>query len=182
MSELRFPAVTARVTDWLYRWQPVEPGNFSAQAAIVDSLWQKMQRSLPAAVLVQKNAARVNYRFLQHPDHIYQIWLLQHKLTGKVSAAVVLKEEDERILLMDLICARPQVEETLRRTALAVQQRWTQPLAFWLSTAYAGQLQVEGMERHALAISTPANIWTQGPSPEQLQNRWWLTAGDTDYL
>jgi hypothetical protein len=141
-----------------------------------------MLRSMPAAVLVQKNAARMQYRFLQHPEHHYHLWLLQHRLTGKVSAAVVLKEENERILLMDLICARAHVAQTLRRTALAVQRRWPQPLAFWLSTAYAEQLQLDGMERHALAISTPANIWTQGPSPEQLMNRWWLTAGDTDYL
>jgi hypothetical protein len=34
----------------------------------------------------------------------------------------------------------------------------------------------------AQAITTPANIWTPGPAPEELNDRWWLLAGDTDYL
>ncbi len=182
MSELRFPKVAARISDWLYRWQPVEPDQFTSHVGTVDLLWQQMQRSMPEAVLVKKDAARMSYRFLQHPEHRYHIWLLQQRFTGKTVAAVVLKEENDRILVMDIVGARSSFNQVLRQLAIAARRRWPQPLVFWLSTAYAEQLQIAGMETTMLPISTPANIWTKGPSPEQLMNRWWLTAGDTDFL
>lgn len=182
MSELSFPAVTSRLSDWLYGWRQIEPDSVAACADTLDALWQQMQASMPAAVLVNKNAARVNYRFVQHPHHRYHLWLLRQRLTGQVLTAVVLKEEPEQILLMDLIGSQAHFATALRQLALAVKRRWTQPLVFWLSSVHAEQLQIAGMQRQALPISTPANIWTKGPAPAALMNRWWLTAGDTDFL
>ena len=83
---------------------------------------------------------------------------------------------------MDLIGSQAHFATALRQLALAVKRRWTQPLVFWLSSVHAEQLQIAGMQRQALPISTPANIWTKGPAPAALMNRWWLTAGDTDFL
>jgi hypothetical protein len=32
-----------------------------------------------------------------------------------------------------------------------------------------------------LDVWIPTCIWTPGPSPESLRNKWWLMLGDTDF-
>ncbi len=182
MSELRFPKAAARFTDRFNHWQSVEADQFSHHANELDALWEQMWRSMPAAIVPSKSAAKLQYRFLQHPEHRYQVWLLRQRITGKVKAAVVLKIDPERILLMDLIGARADFTSNLRQLVNSVAQHWSQPLVFWLSTAHAERLEIAGLEIKPLHISTPANIWTKGPTAAELMNRWWLTAGDTDFL
>jgi hypothetical protein len=182
MSELHFDNVAVGATDWLYRWQPLEAANAAEWLPQAERLWQAMRQSLPQTVLVCKDTARLRYRYLQHPDNRYHLWLLKHRLTGRALALVVLKEEDERILLMDVIGTYAELDQVLRLTSLAVRKRWQRPMVFWLSTVYAERIALGGVTCNRLPISTPANIWTDSPAPERLRNRWWLTAGDTDSL
>lgn len=182
MCELKITSPKPRLRDWLFRLEQTDPDQSGFHAGEIDLLWEQMLRSLPSAVLVKKNAARLRYRYLDHPEHRYHLWLLKHRLSGKARAAMILKEEQERILLMDVIGDCKHLNMSLQHAGIAVQQRWHKPLVFWLSTAQAEKLQITGTEIKPLPISTPANIWTAGPTPDELRDRWWLTAGDTDYL
>ncbi|HTQ98624.1 MAG TPA: GNAT family N-acetyltransferase [Candidatus Acidoferrum sp.] len=182
MSEVKISAPQPRIGDWLYRWQPLTIDDTAQWQGQVERLWQAMAQSLPAAAMVVKNAARLNYRYLQNPEQRYHLWLLTRRLTGTPLALVVVKEEAERILVMDVIGDRRRLETVLRMTSVEANRRWQKPLMFWLSTVQADTLDLPGIEQTPLPISTPANIWTDSPAPERLRDRWWLTAGDTDYL
>jgi Acetyltransferase (GNAT) domain len=185
MSELHFPtAPPVTLRDALYQWKALPAPAFAAQAAEFDQLWQRMQQSLPAAIIVRKDAARIRHRYLDHPEHAYQLWVLRHRLTGTAVATVVLKVEAARVLLMDVVGPLPVLARVLRLTARLAWQHWQLPLTLWLSTAQVEKLQLpaQHLQVNALPISTPANIWTAGPPPAELQDRWWLMAGDTDFL
>jgi hypothetical protein len=61
--------------------------------------------------------------------------------------------------------------------------RWGLPvLTAWVSAAYAGVFRSESVYGTGAEIPIPTNVWTEGPRVEELQDRWWLMMGDTDFL
>lgn len=185
MSELTMHGGKRLPADLLLQRRTLTNDNFALHAEAIDALWQRKQASLPAAILVRKDAARIRYRYLQHPEHCYRLLWWSHRLTGKPLALAVVKQEAERVLLMDVVAEAADFPRVLRLVANAMAREHSLPLVFWLSTAWVQRLQLdalETLETRTLPIITPANIRTEGPEPQTLLDRWCLTAGDTDYL
>lgn len=182
MRELTLLPAARRLTDRLLYIEPLTINNFDRYAPLLDSLWQRMQASMPTAILVRKQANWLKHRYMQHPEHEYRCWLWRQRLTGKPFALAVVKPEAGRILVMDVIADATDYAKAVRLTAIRASREQTTPMVFWLSSAWQQRLQLDALPAKQLPISTPANIWTEGPAPERLQDRWCLTAGDTDYL
>ena len=66
----------------------------------------------------------------------------------QLMALAVFKEESGRILLMDVVCARSDLQQVLRMAALAVRKQWQRPMVFWLSTIHAESIALRGVERN----------------------------------
>ena len=185
MSELAFAAAPpAQWSSIIHKWEPLTAANAAAHAGEVDALWQRMQQSLPRAIIVRKDFARLRYRYLEHPEHQYALWLLRKRMTGEALAIVVLKPEAERVLLMDIVAGLGLLPNTLRLAAGLSWQRWQLPMSLWLSTSHLQAMELPAKLGHVnpLPICTPTNIWTDGPTPAEVKDRWWLMAGDTDFL
>jgi len=182
MTELTIHGRRRLPADWVLQRRTVDNDNFPRFAPAMDLLWQRMQASLPAAILVSKDAERIHYRYLQHPENRYRLLWWRHRLSGRPFALAVVKEDAERALLMDVVADAADFPRVLSLVANSMAREHNLPLVFWLSSAWVKRLQLDANEVKALPIITPANIRTEGPQPELLQDRWCLTAGDTDYL
>ncbi len=182
MCELTLPPAARRLGDRLLYIEPLTLDNFDRCAPLLDSLWQQMQASMPEAILVRKQAAWLKRRYLQHPEQQYRCWLWRQRLTGKPFALAVVKLESGRALVMDVLAAAADFAKALRLTAIRTAREQTTPIVFWLSAAWPQRLQLTALPAKLLPINTPTNIWREGPAPAELQDRWCLTAGDTDYL
>jgi hypothetical protein len=182
MSELSLERNDRRPSDWLLQTYALTTDSFSRHAAAIDRLWQSMQASLPTAIVVRKNAERIRNRYLLHPENHYHCLLWRHRLTGKPFALAVVKQEPARMLLMDVVAAAADFPRVLRLVAHAMTLGKNLPVVFWLSSAWIERLQLATLAVQPLPITTPANIYSKGPTPDELQDRWCLTAGDTDYL
>ena len=82
---------------------------------------------------------------------------------------------------MDIVGAVEQfpIYVEVLRDALALDNI---PLLCRTTRAQALKLNIPDAHWQELEIEIPCNIWTRGPSAEQLQGAWWLTAGDMDFL
>jgi hypothetical protein len=147
----------------------------------IDSLWQQQRRELRDRIVVRKDAAWLLWRYLRHPEHRYEVLLAKRRITGTPLGICVLKEEGERLLLMDLIGPRKRMGLMVQVAQEAAWRKGKRKLALWCSDP--DMKLFRGFKRgERLPITTPANIRTPGPSPSELKDRWWLMAGDTDYL
>jgi len=183
MTELNIEFSEAKkISDLRFQWRELDQVNWSQYMTQVEEIWKEMQSSLLSGIVVRRDAKRIAYRYLQHPQQHYHLFLMESRLTGKPSALVVLKREAERLLLMDIVAPIKKVQNTLRLTAELVNRQFSLPLFAWFSSSYAAQIAPTTARLSALPIRTPANVWTDGPKPAELMNRWWLTAGDTDFL
>ena len=182
MCELTLTPTARRLGDRLLFIEPLTLDNFDRCAPLLDSLWQRMQASMPEAILVRKQAEWLKRRYLQHPEHQYCCWLWRHRLTGKPFALAVVKLESHRALVMDVVATAADFAKAVRLTAIRTAREQSTPIVFWLSAAWQQRFGLDALPAQQLPISTPTNIWREGPAPAELQDRWCLTAGDSDFL
>lgn len=164
----------------------IVPFDLLAQEATlaVDGLWAEMAKGLQDAIVGRRDWAYWHYRYCTHPAWargIYKCVALRSKADEQIKAVFLLKEQDGARLLMDIVGAVAQFPaylEVLRNTLAADN------IALLCRTTRAQAPKLDLVDTHwqELEIEIPCNIWTRGPSAEQLQGAWWLTAGDMDFL
>jgi hypothetical protein len=55
-------------------------------------------------------------------------------------------------------------------------------LKFWLTKGQLDALGGASYSVHDLGIEIPCNSWNPGPAADLLYGKWWLTAGDMDFM
>jgi hypothetical protein len=163
----------------------IDPDNEQQQIAI-DGLWAEMQMECADYIIGVRDWAYVHYRYFQHPTGIrggYRRSLLLDAATDKVLAAVVLKEHAGGTLLMDLICKPSAVALRLGQLLNnCSNSHLTGPIKLWITKGWVPRLELAGVVENSLGIEIPCNSWNPGPSAKSLYGKWWLTAGDMDFL
>lgn len=181
MWELHWDLPVKPAAPWLLKTHRLDRATFERHRARIDALGAQQRGDLAARIAVRKDAAFVEWRYLQHPLERYELLLVTHRITGKPIGLCVLKVESERVLWMEALgplAHLPALAQIARAATWQLEQR---KLALWCGAPDVARFgNVTGAQ--ALPITTPANVWTPGPAPDELRDRWWLLAGDTDYL
>ena len=94
-------------------------------------------------------------------------------------AAIFLKEHEQSMLIMDLICSVDRMKEVIASLSLLLTDL---ELKVWITKGWVESLRTETTIENNLGIEIPCNSWNPGPSSEILYGAWWLTAGDMDFL
>lgn len=152
--------------------------------AVVDELWAQMAKGLQKQIVGRRDWAYWHYRYCTHPAWargVYTCVALRSKEDGQLKALFLLKQQEQGRLLMDIVGAVEQFPTYVGvlRDSLAVDNI---ALVCRITRAQAPKLDLDDSHWQELEIEIPCNIWTRGPSAEQLQGAWWLTAGDMDFL
>jgi hypothetical protein len=166
----------------LYKVIGITPNNFDGHKHAIEQLWNEFRQEMQDYILVQKDAAYLEHRYLRHPKHTYIVLLAKARLTGKALGLLVLKQEPERTLLMDFIGSFARLPLLLHVAKWQSSKLEQKKLATWSSEIFVERFKDNSATATPLPITTPANIWTSAPRPEELHNRWWLMPGDTDFL
>jgi len=163
-------------------WQ-VEPLAVPDNTDTIDRLWSTMRDDFSGSIIGVRDSDYLDYRYGEHPygrDGLYQTVVLG----GESPAAVaVLKKQAEHWLVMDLVAARKDLAQALRSLSAwgrdALQE---DGLKFWITRGYLEELRCGGAIVNELGIEIPCNSWNRGPAAGDLAGKWWLTAGDMDFL
>jgi hypothetical protein len=156
--------------------------NASTHAKALDALWAAMRQDLTQACAVVKDANWLRWRYLEHPERDYQVTLVRNRFTDRPLGLFVCRAEGERLFLLDLVAPKANLALLIGLAAHQAQQRQLPALMTWCSQSFRDWLPHQGATVTELPIITPANLWTPGPTPDSLQNLWWLLPGDTDFL
>jgi hypothetical protein len=177
MTELAWPAGE----DWgsrLLRSERITP----KQLPKIDGLWNEMARDFEGSIIGVRDAQYVQRRYLEHPTVAYECLLVRKLLTGGVLGLAVMRMVDSgQAELMDLIGPRhnfPAMVSAARRWAM---RKGASRLRAWVTASHAKLLANTHPLQTPMDLTVPANVWSPGPSADELRNRWWLMAGDTDF-
>ena len=146
----------------------------------VDGLFAAMAQAMRDGIVGIRDSAYCRYRYAAHPMEHYRWWTLV-AANGEYMGIVIAREHAGRLLVMDLIAHPDHFPLLLQHAAHQAWQLGLAHVAMWIPAARRSWLGTGG-ETIALGIAIPTNSFSPGPPTEALQDRWWLTAGDTDFL
>ena len=176
--ELVFPKAEGE-TDSL-QLVPIDIRNQQHQSSI-DSLWGSMKRGMTHGIVGDRDWRYIQYRYFDHPFSqmdLYRCVFLSNKEKEPL-AAIFLKEHEQRMLIMDVICSVDRMKEVIANLNLLFTDL---ELKIWITKGWIESLRTETAIENNLGIEIPCNSWNPGPSSELLYGAWWLTAGDMDFV
>lgn len=147
----------------------------------VDELWGRMAADLRASVVGERGWRYVSHRYLAHPANEYDVVLVRERFARKALGVVALRRHADVCELLDLIGPLrhfPVLIDQARRLCA----RWGLPRLYgWITRNHIAAWAFHGAVEEPLDIQIPTSSWTQDERADRLRDRWWLTAGDTDF-
>ncbi len=147
----------------------------------IDLLWRKMAVDYRDALICVRDADHVRHRFLRHPDRQYHVLLVRRRLGRGVLGALVLRRDDEKLILVDLIARQADYGLMIDQARRIATRLGHEQLIFWVTENFSELFAATGADSERLDIHVPASVWIDVPQLEKVKNNWWLTAGDTDF-
>jgi len=173
------PALTSRPR-FMSHLQPINKQNFEQLSPHIEYLWQSMSDDLKQSIIGQRNSHYIKQRYLNHPEQAYHLLLVKNRWSRQVYGLLVLQYQGEQCDIIDII-ARPQDIPLLilhaRRMASLNQ---CQRLYCQITLAFSHYFKLAEHHIESLSIPIASDTWSHGPHPEELNNHWWLMAGDMD--
>ena len=164
---------------WWWTAQTCDAEQALAQA---DRLWARMQPGFADSVLGVRDAAFLRARYAEHPNHTHEWLLLRHRLSRQVLALAVLRRHaDGRLEILDLLGARERLTSLVQAVRLHAQRTQAPLVSLWLTRSHLNVLEGSAPQVQALGVKVPTNAWTPDPEGPVVDQRWWLTGGDTDF-
>ena len=159
---------------WVQQVVPLESVSSDA-----NQLWAYMQAGFSEAIIGVRDADYLSYRYAQRPGQHYECIMVS---AGSVIKGLgIRRPHGEGWLLMDVLAAPEDLGDVLKVLLKPANQAG--PVCFWVTAGQLHRLEsFEGLNSSDIGIQIPCNRWTHGPAADTLSKRWWLTAGDMDFL
>lgn len=170
----------AKIPLWRTRLQMLDrehPGT----AAIADDCWQRMSNDFRSAVIGIRDWAYLRQRYLNHPQQPYQIVLVKNRFNAKVRGILVLRCDHDDCEIVDLVAPLAEIPLLIIHARRLAGMHSAKRVFCHVTENFAAHFALTGGNQTATDIRIPANVWSNGPSPEMLKNRWWLMGGDKDF-
>lgn len=147
----------------------------------MSSLWRDMLASWPDMLLPTRDADRLSYRYMAHPQHSYQLLLVSARISGKPLALAVTRAHTDHLEWLDYIgpnAGIPLAITAARRQAAALGLTGVRG---WFSQHLLPLFNHDEPLVEPTDIAIPTNLWGRTAVPDVLQHPLWLMAGDTDF-
>lgn len=167
--------------------------------SLIDEMWLAMSTDLDDRIVIVRDMDYLLYRYNDNPSHQYQFHLVTEE-SGKPQGVLVSRHADGRLLILDLIAPLDNFQTLVAfaqnlaaRDGLNSVSTWiTEPDASiftGINSAKADGVDLpssgvapQGVVVRDIGVRIPTSVCSAGPSPESLQDAWFLLAGDTDFL
>lgn len=183
VTELTFPAIDTRPS---YRYGLIEltHENMSKHAHSIQSLWSVVKKDFYQDIIVERDLEYLKFRYFEHPVNEYKCFLMQHRLTRKIMGLMIFKyrQEISRWIMVDFVASEQHLPTIFFQAGRIMHHMGASDYIVWITKSHIERLPKEWVKQSAANIFIPSNNWNDGPSQEKLEGKWWLTAGDTDFL
>jgi hypothetical protein len=120
-------------------------------------------------------------RYLCHPSIRYEVVAVRRRGSGRLLGVLALRLHPQECELLDLLGRIADIPTLIDQARRICALRGRQSLYLWIGDARARHFQVHGAVQSEIDLEIPTDGWTGSPRAQELVNRWWLTAGDSDY-
>jgi hypothetical protein len=153
----------------------------SADASKLNKLWLGMSRSLSDYALGVRDVPYLQQRYLAHPEHSYTLLMVESCWLKTPIGLAVVRPSGDRYELLDVVCDWKDVPEVIGAVQSWLTANAGSALFFLLTERFARQLASWAVRCDPTEFRIMGNLFSLTASLKSLDERWWLTGGDTDY-
>ena len=153
----------------------------ASDLALADRLWRVMARDLVDYSLGVRDSSQLIHRYLMHPEKRYTLWVAESRWLRQPMGIVVVGGGPDHYEILDVLGRREDMPEIIRAVQRWLHDTQGQSLTLMLTAPFAQQLKSFASRCVATQFRIMANPRTPPAILAQLDDRWWLTGGDTDY-
>ncbi|WP_295402334.1 GNAT family N-acetyltransferase [uncultured Thiocystis sp.] len=179
IAEIRWPAVSTRPR-LRTRLRAIDRDD-SGDRALIAGLWSSMSRDLEGAIVVIRDWEYLRYRYLDHPQHRYELILMTSRLTGRPLGLLVLRQVGEAFELLDLVGPLAHIPLLVDQARRIAARAGACAVFAWITRQHVPRFITKDATVTDPDVCIPTNVWVDGPRVEQLQDKWWLMSGDTEF-
>lgn len=165
----------------LFQTTVITADTFPAAMPALELAWQQLRQGLLQHIVGIKTPEWLRWRYLDHPSRKYRLVLCRRRLTGAVAGVFVLRHDGDSCMLMDLLGAPGMLPRLLLLARSEAAALGSTRMLTWCPAAFTTWLPPEERMERDIGVCIPTNIWTDGPTPAELRDQWWLMPGDTDF-
>jgi hypothetical protein len=182
INEISWPRNDQISLPW---WQSVSQLNLSSEEdeKSIDFLWKIQAKDFSDLIIPIRDFKQWKYRFIDHPNIKYDIFILKNKITRKLIGAWVVRVDagkENSSELLDTLSAKKDIQIILN-AARHTAKNQGKNLHGWFSSVPTSIFKTNDCTVHEIGVRVPTQIIRPAPAPEDLKNLWWLTGGDTDF-
>lgn len=167
--------------------------------SLINEMWLAMSADLVDRIVIVRDMNYLLYRYNDNPSHQYQFHLVTDE-SGKALGVLVSRHADGRLLILDMIAPLDNFQSMVAFAQDLAAQDGLTSVSTWITepdaSIFTGAKNTETDELDLpvnatvsrdvvvrdIGVRIPTSVCSPGPSPESLQNAWFLLAGDTDFL
>lgn len=167
--------------------------------ALVEKFWLMMRKDLTDRIATVRDIDYLIYRYNENPTHRYQTYLVSDD-AGKNLGILVARINEGRLLVLDIVASLKNYPLIIQFAQSLASTNKLSAVSTWLtepdvtvfnsvepSTKADAQAGVQAdiadeVSVKDIGVRIPTSVCSPGPSPDSLQDAWFLIAGDTDFL
>lgn len=153
------PRLTAHPLDWM--------------SCRLDPLWRRLAYQYPLTLI--RDQRHLRWRYAENPLHGYR--LIGLYLFGRLIGWAVIREDTDRLLIVDLLIARRWLGSALRALDRVAAARGERTIQLWLPR---GWREAAGDDRHTTPVVTTHMIWKPSLDTAEVRHSLYYTMGDVD--
>ncbi len=146
----------------------------------IDDLWESVKGSLKLAVI--RDREYFDWRFRRHTLFTYEIWGLKGRFGRRLQALAVLKRDNERLLIVDFVCASENMGVLFQKTENYAYSIGSKRLVLWIPEYLRQSLSGMGFSIGPAGTSIPRPNDNKWLPLEAIKGKFFYTMGDTDFL
>lgn len=178
IREYSWGALESKSKMWTIR--PIDISSLR-DASLINALWQQMDSELQPLVVGVRDSAYLCGRYKNHPQYTYEMYLVYQRWLRKPLAVVIVKKEGQRLELLDWVAGVKNISKVVMAARLLAAKAAVRDVCLLASLPVGKYLSETSPKETDAKIVVPYNAWTNAPDTEVLQDKLWLTGGDTDY-
>lgn len=146
----------------------------------VNTLWDKVKGEFTERIIGVRDYNYIEYRYLQHPKYKYHLAIAYDE--GKCIGIVIGKKEGNIFRLMDVIALEKNYTAMIDFSKALANKLELQEIVFWITASQKHHFEHGNGTVLDTDISVATFTHTNSCTLENIEKRWWLTAGDSDFL
>lgn len=150
-------------------------------AAWADRLWQPMARDLNDALVVIRDGAYLLDRYIRHPLHTYELYLLTSPWLRRPLGLYVLRQHGDWVELMDWIGPLNLGERIITDARKVAAEMGANRLMAWFGRAHVARYGAEASSVTPTQFRVIAPTRMSADWQARFQDRLWLSTGDAEY-